>query len=496
VNPAVALVVGGLVFGGADGLIAQKSAQLFWNNTDNQLAVGTNVFDAATTKLRVVNGSSGLAIQADTDGATPIQATRYTSDTSPSVVRLRKARGTLATPAGVLAGDSLGMVSTRGCLDTGAFPGTATGSVEFYAQDSFTASAQGTGFRLQLTKPGAAALATVFDCSGAGNQIQTQQAQSGGSPVALQIIGGALSALAAGVEANDVDLNIARTVQFATGALATQRAVRVRIPTYAFVGASTLTTAATLAIEGAPVAGANATITTARALWIQAGGSRFDGFIEVQDGAGGSFSTTGAIRFPSTPVTPTPLITQLNHTGTANLSIIESAPSNVVNIGTDNSFTSSKQPATLRVWGLTNVNIGVGAGLTMAQASSTEFAVFQQKNFAVRGSLSAGAFGGGIGVMCVGNASTIPSSNPTNAVILYTEAGALKGRSPSGNIQTLLAAEPHCPRCGRDLLALEGENANSGEKLSLCVPCLVGALERAGVSPDEFVIERNLKEAA
>jgi hypothetical protein len=65
------------------------------------------------------------------------------------------------------------------------------------------------------------------------------------------------------------------TRQWATGALTTQRETVFVRPTYAFVGASTLTNAATVAITGAPAAGTNATITNALALWVQAGESSF-----------------------------------------------------------------------------------------------------------------------------------------------------------------------------------------------------------------------------
>lgn len=105
-----------------------------------------------------------------------------------------------------------------------------------------------------------------------------------GSPVMWTANAAAHTTLAAGVEASDVFWNLTRTVQFATGALATQRAYRVGQPTYGFVAASTITTAATFAILGAPVAGTNATITTALALWVQAGRAQFDGTLFANDG--------------------------------------------------------------------------------------------------------------------------------------------------------------------------------------------------------------------
>lgn len=68
----------------------------------------------------------------------------------------------------------------------------------------------------------------------------------------------------------------AYTHQWATGALTTQREVVFNAPTYAFVGASTITDAATVAITGAPIVGTNATITNPWSLWTQDGIVRHD----------------------------------------------------------------------------------------------------------------------------------------------------------------------------------------------------------------------------
>ncbi len=47
-------------------------------------------------------------------------------------------------------------------------------------------------------------------------------------------------------------------------------------------------------------------------------------------------------------------------------------------------------------------------------------------------------FGGGTGgVICIGNAAAVPSTNPTSSGLLYAEAGALKYRGSSGTITTL-----------------------------------------------------------
>lgn len=120
----------------------------------------------------------------------------------------------------------------------------------------------------------------------------TPAVETTGSPYAFLVTGAAHTTLTASAEVVDADFALNRTVQLATGALATQRAALYRAPTYGFVGASVITDAATLAITGAPVAGTNATITRAYALWIESGRARFDGGTSF----GASTSTTGDVR--------------------------------------------------------------------------------------------------------------------------------------------------------------------------------------------------------
>lgn len=107
-------------------------------------------------------------------------------------------------------------------------------------------------------------------------------AASGATPLStLLVTPGAHTTATASTEFHDVDLNLARTVQWATGALATQRFFRIRQPTLAFVAGSTVTDAATVEIDGAPVAGTNATITNPYALRVASGASYFGGNVNV-----------------------------------------------------------------------------------------------------------------------------------------------------------------------------------------------------------------------
>jgi hypothetical protein len=130
-----------------------------------------------------------------------------------------------------------------------------------------------------------------------GGVTVTQAAVAGGTPLAFRVTGGAHTNSVASAEIVDVDFGLNRTVQWATGAIASQRSVRFRAPTYAFVGASVITDAATVAITGAPAAGANATITNSYALWVQAGSVRIQalGAGLVKSSATGVLSSATAV---------------------------------------------------------------------------------------------------------------------------------------------------------------------------------------------------------
>ena len=134
--------------------------------------------------------------------------------------------------------------------------------------------------------------AETFTVNKWGNTEINQGINTTGSPSAFKVTAGAHTELTLSVESPDVDFNLARTVQFETGALTNQRAVKFSAPTYAFVGTSTITKAATVYISGAPVAGDNATLTNAYALWVDSGPVRIDSAFSL---GGGSTPTLGTI---------------------------------------------------------------------------------------------------------------------------------------------------------------------------------------------------------
>lgn len=75
------------------------------------------------------------------------------------------------------------------------------------------------------------------------------------------------SSLTASTEVLSVDFNLAATQTHATGAITLQRDMRVRPSTHAFAAGSTMTDGAGFAVDGAPIAGNNATITNSSTIY-------------------------------------------------------------------------------------------------------------------------------------------------------------------------------------------------------------------------------------
>ncbi len=131
--------------------------------------------------------------------------------------------------------------------------------------------AQGSSSGQFLTTNGSATSWSGVNTSLSANLAIAPPVATSGSPNILLLTGPSDTTLTASTEASDVNLNLARTVQFATGALTTQRAALIQAPSYGFVGASTLTTAATLDVTGPPKSQTNATITNSFGLRVEAG---------------------------------------------------------------------------------------------------------------------------------------------------------------------------------------------------------------------------------
>ena len=127
----------------------------------------------------------------------------------------------------------------------------------------------------------------------------TGSAVSGGSRHILALDNPNHTSQTASTEVNNISSD-AYTRQWATGAITTQREVFFGQPTYAFTGASTITDAANLYVQGAPAAGTNATITNSYALWVDDGTSRFDGDVTISGGITQTSSATTGTAITAT----------------------------------------------------------------------------------------------------------------------------------------------------------------------------------------------------
>ncbi len=169
-------------------------------------------------------------------------------------------------------------VQTRCCVPNSS--GYAIGGTTSPSHHVMLASPSSGVMEINSGTPGAYRDLLVRNLTSNSETI-TQVVATTGSPTAFTVTGAAHTTLTLSTEATDVNFNLARTVQFATGAITTQRAMRIQAPTYSFVGASTITTASTLSISGPPVAGTNATITNAYALNVESGNSYFAGNVRA-----------------------------------------------------------------------------------------------------------------------------------------------------------------------------------------------------------------------
>ena len=117
--------------------------------------------------------------------------------------------------------------------------------------------------------------------AGSAQFTVSQDTNTSGSPTAVGVYGAAHTTLATTAESSGMIFDFSADKEWATGAIATQREIKILAPTYKFVGASTITDAATVYIDNAPQAGTNATITNPYALQIADGSSFFGDTVSI-----------------------------------------------------------------------------------------------------------------------------------------------------------------------------------------------------------------------
>lgn len=144
------------------------------------------------------------------------------------------------------------------------------------------ATTDGTGGAIFVqTSSNSVAAITRATISNIGQWVLDPGTSTTGSPNLWRLNGPAHTGLTASVEASDIFENLNRTVQFTAGALSMQRAIQITSVTYSATSAMTISTAATVAIKGAPAAGTNMTISNPLALLIESGATQLQGDLKI-----------------------------------------------------------------------------------------------------------------------------------------------------------------------------------------------------------------------
>lgn len=139
---------------------------------------------------------------------------------------------------------------------------------------------------------------TMLGVRRTGISVSSTVETSGTVLPVVRITPAAHTGMTASTEYSILDESGSVTHQFATGALTSQRFHKLFQHTISFVGASVVTDAANLWLQGAPSAGTNATLTNSWALWVGSGDSLFQ-----RDATGSTVGTSAltiAQRDPAT----------------------------------------------------------------------------------------------------------------------------------------------------------------------------------------------------
>lgn len=250
-----------------------KGATAQWtiySTSGNNAFGGSTSFGKTTAPGQVIDATGNIAFTGvELGGNGAITAPTYSFSTQTSMGMYYAAANTLRLTSDGASYIEIGAGTGYSSLAAGNLALQRTGG------NIVVADLYGGGgtidMRLKSSAGGGTAAIDFYNASGtsdisigrasAGNLTITQSVLTTGSPTAFTITGGAHTTLTAATEAIDINFNLNRTVQFATGALSNQRAINISAPTYAFVGASTLANSYLIYLDGTSAPGANATFT-------------------------------------------------------------------------------------------------------------------------------------------------------------------------------------------------------------------------------------------
>ena len=141
------LTQGSVPFVGAGGLISQDNSNLFWNDADDRLGIGTTNPDYS---LAIVGTGSG------TNGS--LELATYADAGIPSALYMHRSGGTEAAPTAITSGMPMGGVMTGG-YDGNSIVAYSAG-IQMDATENWSSSAHGTRLLFATTANGTASMST------------------------------------------------------------------------------------------------------------------------------------------------------------------------------------------------------------------------------------------------------------------------------------------------------------------------------------------------
>ena len=233
-----AFTSGSVLFAGGGGVYSQDNANYFWDATNHRLGLGNA---APSTTLDVtgsqnITSTSANALTVGPNGATnPVL--QIDDSTASSVTGIK------ITGAAVGSGVKIEAISSAANEDIilGTKGTSSSVKLQVGASNKYVATAQNHTFSVSST---GTASTVRFGYTGATD-----------------------TSLTASTEAPSVYFNLGQIRQHATGTMSLQRDFRITPSTHSFVGASALTNMHGFTVDGAPIAGTNATVTNSSAIY-------------------------------------------------------------------------------------------------------------------------------------------------------------------------------------------------------------------------------------
>ena len=233
-----AFTSGSVLFAGGGGVYSQDNANYFWDATNHRLGLGNA---APSTTLDVTGSQNITSTSANALTVGPNGATNPVLQVDSSTASVANGLKITGTAAG--SGVKLESISTAANEDIilGTKGTSSSVKLQVGASNKYVATAQNHTFSVSAT---GTASTVRFGYTGA-NDIN----------------------LTASAEAPSTYFNLGQIRQHATGTMSLQRDFRITPSTHSFVGASALSNMHGFTVDGAPIAGTNATVTNASAIY-------------------------------------------------------------------------------------------------------------------------------------------------------------------------------------------------------------------------------------